>query len=254
MTKHISDWLSDYRKRLDKRRDLFYQQRHMPKITVDASRKYDTNGRVKPYDGWSIVYFLDPKSHVYTSLERVTSQFHHSLEASGIVSKFAFLPANTFHVTLVGIATEQNEQVSREIVSRVSGCFYDFKKQNIAPPRVRVRGDISPDGSTIIAPIEPVDKESLDTMYYLRGEIRKKLHPLGIGVVRNTPMNFHGHISLAYIINSFTPEEYKKFTALFKTYLHQQPIGELLIENISLHHFTSMIDWGNPVDSLSFNI
>lgn len=251
MSKKTPDLISHYRESLEKRRRLFYQYTHLPSLPRDATRKFNSKGEVKQFEGWSIVHFLSPDHEVFSKLNNLTRKFNNSLQASGIASKFAFLPSQTYHLTLVGIATEQSDDMGREITARIKACFEAFNNRKTPAPRVVIRGDIGPDGSTIIAPIEPLDLESLDTLYSIRNEVRESLHPLGNRIVPNRPRNFHGHISLAYMVNTFSKPEYTKFKEIFTSYEQEDILGELTINTISLHHFKNMNEWGDPVLTMS---
>lgn len=251
MLKHQQNLILHYREELDKRRRLFYQHSNMPTAPHDATRKFSTKGEVKPFHGWSIVYFLTTQNTIFNRLQDMTISIKNSLESAGVVNKFAFLPVSTFHITIVGIVTNPSDAMSEDIVKGVKECFANLSSENILAPSLVVRGDISPDGSTIIAPIEPSNVESLETLYYIRNEVRKKLHPLGNNIVKNTPHNFHGHISLAYMIKPFRDEEYAKFKDIFRSYSNKEDLGELTVNTISLYNFKSMTEWGAPVLTMS---
>lgn len=222
----------------------------MPTVPRDARRKFGSNGEVKQFEGWSIVYFISRKQPVFLKLHNLIENFHSSLQAAGIASKFTFLPQYTLHATVVGIATGQSDAMGQKIVSRVNECFKVFSGRKISAPRIVVRGDIGPDGSTVVAPIEPLDLESLNSIYLIRKEVRESLHPLGSRIVPNRPKNFHGHVSLAYMVNTLSRLEYAKFRDILSSYDHEINLGQLAIDSISLHHFKNMEDWGDPVITL----
>lgn len=250
MLNNSTDWITNYRNRIEKSKQLFFKQTERSFVTADASRKFTKNGDPRHFSGWSIVHFLTPEHTLMQHLVHKQTQFLKAVQASGIASKFAFLPHTTYHMTLVGIATNQPQSLQKKIVSGVNECFNLFKTEEIRAPRIRIRGDLSPDVSTIIAPIEPADKRSLDTMYYIRQKVREILHPLGEDVVRNTPENFHGHITLAYIVNPLSEMDYKKLKEILKMFERSDDIGTSVIDTISLHHFETMIDWGSSISTM----
>jgi len=249
--KNIPDWIADYRKRIEENNKLFGEDIERILVSSDTSRKFTPSGEARAFHGFSLVFFVEPESELMNKLSDTKNTFHSLLQRSGIGSAFAFLPTNTYHITLVGIATNQSEKIQQEIVRGVHDCFNTFRTHKIHPPKIVVRGDLSLDGSTIIAPIEPEDIESLDTIYYIRDEVRKRLHPLGKNIVRNTPHNFHGHISLAYIVKNLAGEDYKKLKKIIQIHSTSKPIGKTVITSVSFSRFETIVDWGAPLSTFS---
>lgn len=248
---NISDnWIKNYRNRIERNRKLFFEKTQRPFVTRDAMRKFDSSGKPKSFYGWSLVYFTTPEHQIMTALAEKQRRLLQLVQSSGISRKFAFLPLATYHMTLVGIATNQPLSIEREIVKGVEESFNLFKTQPIHSPIVQIRGDLSPDGSTIIAPVEPIENESLQTIYHIRDLLRRKLHPLGEDIVRNTPQNFHGHITLAYIINPLSEEDYTKVKEILQMFHSSQPLGIMRVDTMSLHHFRTMVDWGRPLQKM----
>lgn len=218
------DLLREYERRM--RRSAEYHQGltalHLP---PESREKFEPDGTAKPLLGFTLVQWIDPRTDLFVHLVDVCTKLEHSLrkpwvDAEGrsresIASRFAFLPAETFHMTVFDLVVEPDEATTADLPRLVRDIIFpDLRGEALTPPKLFSEGVTVMGGGTVAAMVHPADRGSLETLWRIRQKLRDTLHHLGDTVADAPVDDFFGHITLAYVTDDLSEPQYARVKAV----------------------------------------
>lgn len=252
---NVPEWLQRYRNPMDGSRNWFHHQVAQLPLAEGASHKYSENGKAKPLEGISLVTFIDPESELFQNLTLETQHLKEEYKKAGLADMFAFLPENTWHITVADIVTTQDSNLQKRLEEKVNSAFSTVQKEYLSSSQFHLRSDfVVSAGISVVCLAEPGNIQDLSTIHRIREEVVREVKP--IGVPMQDPENFIGHVTIAYFTKPFGVEEYAGFKNIAQTGdVSRRLLGEMSIKQVELRHFLSMEDWGEkPLAILRLNI
>jgi hypothetical protein len=194
----------------------------------DGSRKFAPDGRVLPFAGSTVVCHL-PQQGSNSGAFNVLLDFYRNARWTGFGSKLALLPPSSYHMTVIGCATDAIREpgkwpidvpldASIEECSRIVGeRLQRARLQNISPISMKIdQSDSGYDGNTLRIPLEPVDRAELDRIEGLRRAMAR-----AIGIPEPVPGAYQFHITLAYLIQAFEVVEEQAALRVLRDFKHR---------------------------------
>lgn len=248
----VPEWLQHYRQPMDGSRQWFHGAdcAALP-LSAGAAEKYDTNGKVLPLPGFSIVTFLDPSSAAYHNLTELSAELRSAYKTKGINNTFAFLPPDTYHVTIADILVRPSDVQAQDIIEATNKSFEQLLNERLPPLEFRLRSDVVVSaGVSVVALAEPKTKQDLDIVHHARDVLGANLRVVGIEM--NPADKFIGHVSVAYFCGGMNPADYSKFKEVARAYdTTRGLLGDVAVRSMELRNFEDMENWGmGPILSL----
>ncbi len=251
----VPEWLQHYRQPMDGSRQWFHGAGCTELLlSAGAAEKYDIDGKALPLPGFSVVTFIDPASEAYRNLAELSAEIQSAYKLKGVDDRFAFLPPNTYHITIADILVRPSDAQAQDIIEATNKSFEQLLNEMLPPPQFRLRSDVVVSaGVSVVALAEPITKEDLETVHHVRDVLRTNLRQVGIET--NSPDAFIGHVSVAYFCRGMNQGEYAEFKVAARGYdTTRGLLGEVAVGAMELRKFEDMERWGmDPIMSLVFS-
>ena len=196
-----------------------------PNPTKDATLKFDRQGRAKPFQGNTVVAHLPAQS----AFLEATTELHRDLSNAAFAPKLALLPPESYHMTLYSGANDQSRddsnwpggvrrdasmaECNRIVLARMQAArlVADF------PLRLRIdnEGTLTY-GRACTLRMTGADQASNRNLH----GIRKQLADTFQTTLRE-PDQYGLHISIAYTMEEFSPQEMQHYRQLLATHVRQ---------------------------------
>jgi hypothetical protein len=250
------EWLINYRCPMDGSRSYFHYRLHELPLSEAASIKYTENGVAKRLEGMSLVTFIHPESELFYYLSLKAKKLQETLSEAGLGDMFAFLPEDTWHITIEDLAITKDKELpeqlalenqlelEKQITHSINNVFTTLNKEKKLTSKFYVRDDfVVCAGTSIVALAEPLNEEDLKVIHNIRIVVNEEIKHLKLPY--QDPFKFIGHITLAYFTKSLNTEQYDVFKKIMqKSDEEGHPLGQVSIDQIELRRFSSMEDWG----------
>ena len=219
------------------------RMRHLAVTSKEISpthKKFTTEGKVLPNYGLTVVAPISINSHLFVRMREVKNEILKQLEALDLLGKVFPLPPETMHMTISGLEHQPGVDIPErnriEIAEKVRQLFSGLSSEKtLSPLRFIVSGLAYYHRSVLIGRVYPFSDGDfiglLDLHDSLRPAVGKETKP------------FVGHVSLAYIVQTCSADEFSALVGVLENY-SEQVFGELLIEKLELRHFSNMINYG----------
>ena len=242
----ISGWLNAYRYPMQRSRARFHYRVNELPLTEVAAQKYDEEGKAKPFQGLSLVTFLNPQSAVFQNLKAVTERLRRDYQDADIEDSFAFLPPDTWHITIADLVVTDDRRIQNHVVEQITQCFEKLQIEHLTAPQFYLRSDLVVSaGTSVVSLAEPKDEQSLIDIQRIRRMIAGEFEPSYVSVTPQNADNFIGHVTGWYFRKAFDTQRYSRFKEIMQWYdLHKESLGEVFVNSIELRRFTSMEAWG----------
>lgn len=189
----------------------------------DSARKFAPDGRVLPFAGSTVVCHL-PQQGPDSGVFDVLLNFYRTARWTGFGHKITLLPPSSYHMTVIGCATDTGRDPSKwpvgvpldasiEECNRMVGeRLQRAQLLEIAPTLMQVnQGDNGYDGNTLRIPLEPVDQAEFERIERLRRAMAR-----AIGIPEPAPGAYQFHITLAYLIQPMDAAEQAEALAVLR--------------------------------------
>lgn len=219
-----------------------------PRELSRSHKKFNADGTVLPYYGLTIIAPVEANSSLYANLQRTHSNLRERFAIAGLGNKAAFLPPETFHMTVSGLEHQRGKDLSEsrknEIIESIQKVFAEISSSRMLLPLQFTIGGLALHGRTVlVARAYPASDQDFLGLQELRAPLRP--------AIGREAKPFTGHITFAYLVKTCSPEELDAMVSILEVYA-DQVFGSLLINELELRHFSSMADYGRgPITSLS---
>lgn len=242
----IPSWLQAYRYPLERSRAKFHYQVNALPLAEGAARKYGEEGKAKPFQGLSLVTFLDPHSDACQNLAAVMEQIRREYRDAEIEDAFAFLPSDTWHITIADLVVTDDRRIRNQVIEHIMQGFEKIQQEQLAAPHFYLWGDpVVSAGISVVLLAEPKNEQSLRAIQRIRRIIAGEFEPSYVSVTPQNADNFNGHVTGWYFCKALDTQQYSRFKEILqRSDLQREPLGEVFIKSIELRRFTSMEAWG----------
>ena len=194
--------------------------------------------------------WVHPGSELYERLNDVGSDLARQLLRTPRPA-WSFLPPATFHATICDLVVRPDETTKAELPGLVTTqAFQALEADHLAAPRLEARGVRVMGGGTIAVMLHPADARGLEALWHIREALKTGLDSPSDHIPAIKPDDFFGHITLAYVVDDLSENEYGQVTDILEP-LHDEPLGELMVDRVELRAFESMVDWPSPLATLA---
>jgi hypothetical protein len=218
---------------------------HLSAINAEAMQKYTQHGFAREFPGLSLVHFVPSDDPIFSKITGFVQAFQKDLAREKLLDKLAFLPKETYHITIIGIALKPSNDFQRAIVTKVSDWFGEYRSKTKPVPKYLLHGNPKlTNRETVVLQLNPVDESSDSVITYIRNNLHNALVRLPGGSKISQLQVYRPHLTMAYIIKSFSDDESEKFMTILQKYQIAKPLGVIGYGALELRRFNSMEDWG----------
>jgi hypothetical protein len=244
--KSIPSWIREYRTPMERSRSRYHYHLEHLALTEAALLKYTSGGEARAFHGLSLVYFLDASSEAFSFLKDLSQQVRRDFEQASIAHKFAFLPEDTFHITVADIITRHDLALEKKITEAIQKSFNGLRQDTLQPPHFFFRRDpVVSAGTSVVVLADPKDYQSLVAVQRIREAVYRDIQALGEHISTQDPYQFIGHATITYIIQPLLEQTYATFKRVMQKYENTRlSSSDFAIDRIELRRFASMEDWG----------
>ncbi len=149
-------------------------------VPTASREKFEPDGAAKPLFGFTLVQWIDPGTDLFARLLDVRTDLAQSLgrpwvdaegmSRDGIARRFAFLPPETYHLTIYDLVVEPDSATREALPGLVTDVvFPELAAEAMAPPTLWSQGVVMMGRGSLAAMVHPSDRRSLEP--YLAGPV-----------------------------------------------------------------------------------